>query len=67
MGQVVGKDALTVCTIMTNINKILRPLSQHFKTVEELLDYMVASAGAEAVLLKSSIDNGHGRAMGKAD
>eukprot|EP00961_Rhodomonas_salina_P022604 303702-Rhodomonas_salina.1 len=48
MGQAVGKDALTVHTIMTNIDKILRQLSQHFRTVEELLDYMVASAGAEA-------------------
>eukprot|EP00961_Rhodomonas_salina_P119338 1605771-Rhodomonas_salina.2 len=28
---------------------------------------MVASAGAEAVRLKSGADNGHGRAMGKAD
>eukprot|EP00961_Rhodomonas_salina_P202999 2739033-Rhodomonas_salina.1 len=28
---------------------------------------MVASAGAEAVRLKSGADNGQGRAMGKAD
>eukprot|EP00961_Rhodomonas_salina_P055294 742953-Rhodomonas_salina.1 len=68
MGQAVGKDALTVVrTIMMNIYQIFGQLSQHFRTVEELLDYMVASTGAGAVLLKSGIDNGHGRAMGKAD
>eukprot|EP00961_Rhodomonas_salina_P267683 3616738-Rhodomonas_salina.3 len=67
MTHATGKDAASVRTIMKQVDKILSPLSQHFKTVEELLEYMVASARAEAVRLKSGADNGHGRAMGKAD
>eukprot|EP00961_Rhodomonas_salina_P136577 1837473-Rhodomonas_salina.1 len=67
MTHATGKDAASVCTIMTQVDKILCLLSQHFRNVEELLEYMVASAGAEAVRLKSGADNGHSRAMGKAD
>eukprot|EP00961_Rhodomonas_salina_P134515 1809570-Rhodomonas_salina.1 len=67
MKHATGKDWTTVCMIMMQVDKILRPLSQHFKRVDELLKYMVTSTGAEAVRLKSGINNGHGRAMGKAD
>eukprot|EP00961_Rhodomonas_salina_P146728 1975471-Rhodomonas_salina.1 len=52
MTHAMGKDTASVCTIITQVHKILHPLSQHFRTVEELLEYMVASAGAEAVRLK---------------